>query len=165
MVGEAVSPIDYLYYLLLTGMLFDTRKSSVFLTSLMVVEHNLSIMRRMHLSSCYILVLLNIRVYIYYFSIPLISKQKTGLAASRVYFKVRTVVGGTYACLPVVVTEVSRFGDQFRFSLKNGSKIFCFEPVSIVDITRDLLFFAWDLNPEKDDSEPSSIEYFFLSFG
>ena len=35
--------------------------------------------------------------------------------------------------------------------------------MSVVNISRYLLFFAWNLNSQKDDGQPSTIEHFFLS--
>jgi hypothetical protein len=37
--------------------------------------------------------------------------------------------------------------------------------MGVVDVSRNFLFFARNLNSEEDDGEPPSIEHFFFSFG
>lgn len=43
-------------------------------------------------------------------------------------------------------------------------EVLCFQSMGVVNVSRDLSFFGRILNSEVNDSEPSSIEDFFLSF-
>ena len=47
-------------------------KSSIFFASLMIIKHNLSVVRRVNFFTSYILILFHIWINIYYFSISLI---------------------------------------------------------------------------------------------
>ncbi len=130
----------------------------------MIVKNNLCVVRREHLSSGNVLVQLYVWIHVNYFSVSLVSEQKPRFTTACVYLEVWRIVGSTNSCFPVVVTQVCRFWEEFYFSLKNWFEILSFESVSIVDVTWDFSFFGWILDSEVNDGEPSSIEYFFLSF-
>jgi hypothetical protein len=133
-------------------------KSCVFLASLVVVEDDLGIMRGKYLWPRHILVLLDIGVHVYDLSVPFVTEKETCLPTACIHFEVRTIVRRTYSRLPVVVTKISWFRNQFTLSLKDRPEIFSLQSMSIIYISWNLLLLPRNLNPQKYDSQPSSIK-------
>ncbi len=77
----------------------------------MVVENNLSVVRRIDLSSCYIFIEFAFGININDFTIPFVSEKKARLSTSGIYLEVWWIVWCTNSSFPVVVAEISRFGD------------------------------------------------------
>lgn len=76
-------PEFYLIFILhcfLTVMLIQ--KSGVFLSSLVIVEHNLGIVGRVDLGPGHVLVLLDVGVHVDNFSVPFVTEEETGFPAS-----------------------------------------------------------------------------------
>ena len=92
-------------------------------------------MRGKDFCSSHILILLYVWIYVYHLSISLIPEKKPGFSTSSVHFEVWTVVGSTHSRFPVIVTQISRLGDQLCLSFENGSEILCFQTVGVVNIS------------------------------
>ena len=86
-----------------------------------------SITRRVH-----------IRIHIYYFSVSLISKEKS-LVVVGIHPEIGRVVQGWVLRIPVEETQVSRLWKQLPFSFIISLEILGFEPVSQIDIPADLI--------------------------
>lgn len=92
----------------------------------MVVQYNLSVVRRVNLDPFYVLVQLDVRVHVYHLPVALVAEQEPRFAAARVHLEVGTVVGGTNPSLPVVVAKVCWLWHQFHFALEDWLEVLGF---------------------------------------
>ena len=132
----------------------------------MVIQYNLSVVRRKYFISLYgfFSILLQVRVNVNDFPVSLISEQQSALSTAGINLEVRRIVTGTYPCLPVVVTEICRFRHQLNFSLKDRLEVLNLQPMRIIDISRNLYFFSRVLNSQVNYGQEPTIQDFLFSF-